>query len=193
MSSFALKPNMPLPPLPDVLIYDPMVDVKFSTSVRTVTAVSTKGDFGYGKMIMRRINTHLIPGYNGKSVGVDLIFSKNSGKGYGRNLIEYAKTYSKQIGREGYMILKADSGMEPMRVPHIFYRKCGFTTLDDELDAKLDMFIKRKKTATHNDFKTSMMYYYPNSETKQKGAFAFFKNLVSGLKKISQKLVKTKI
>lgn len=81
--------------------------------------------------------------------------------GFGSDLLNFAKIHSERLGCHGYFHLSADSSWSPNRVPHIFYRKCGLSTPYAMYDKELDSFIKKHKTATHQDFETMDMFYPP--------------------------------
>ena len=117
--------------------------------------------------------------YKGSTLAIDFIRTSKRGKGYGKALLDFAKILSKQTGCEGQMILKAVGTFSPLSVPHLFYRKNGFTTLDKKTDKKMDKFIKKNQRATQKDF-SDMFMFYPEPE----------KNLVE---KIEAKIEKYKL
>ena len=68
------------------------------------------------------------------------IVDKN--KGYGREFIDFAKVLSKRNGCENRLTLEAyNSG----KSPHIFYKKCGFTTNYKHINKFLDKCIAKKE------------------------------------------------
>ena len=82
-------------------------------------------------------------------------------------MINFAKNYSKQVGCNGYIILKATSIKNESYSPCIFYRKENFSTLDKKIDKKLDYFIKKKLFATQKDFPSMLMFYPPKEKTNK--------------------------
>ena len=66
------------------------------------------------------------------------------------------------------MTLKADGSYMPQKIPHIFYRKFGFSTFDKKTDKNLDKFIANNLNATSNDFPCLLMHYPPQSEKSGK-------------------------
>lgn len=72
-------------------------------------------------------------------------------QGYGREFIEFAKVLSKRKGCENRITLVA---YNPGESPHVFYRKCGFTTNYKHINKFLDKCIAGKEelrymTLTH--------------------------------------------
>ena len=68
------------------------------------------------------------------------IMDKN--KGYGREFIEFAKVLSNRKGCENRLTLVTYNSGES---PHVFYRKCGFTTNSKRINKFLDKCIKEKE------------------------------------------------
>ena len=119
-----------------------------------------------GVLKCHKSSLYLRPDYNGSILAIDFIKTTNRGAGYGKSLLNFAKNLSKQIGCEGQIILKAVGKFTPMSVPHLFYRKNGFTTLDEEIDKKMDKYIKQNKRASTNEF-LDMLMFYPDMEKKK--------------------------
>lgn len=103
---------------------------------------------------------------------------KSKGKGLGTNLLNFAKIYSEKLGCEGRFHLYASSSGPAKYIPHIFYRKFGMNTGFIDIDKTLDMFIKQRKKATAQDFKTLEMFYPPvvYSEKQRKSLLSIIKN-----------------
>ena len=80
--------------------------------------------------------------------------------------IDFAKKYSERNGCNGHILLKATSIYE--NTPHLFYRKQGFSTLDPEIDKKMDKFIKSGIEASSLDFRDMLMFYPPKKEDEKK-------------------------
>ena len=91
------------------------------------------------------------------------------GDGFGTAMLDFAKTYSRQIGCGGNFHLQASGCYMPQRVPHIFYRKYGMNTVDPYINKKLDLFISKGKKATYKDFDEICMYYPPLDEKRKSG------------------------
>lgn len=114
------------------------------------------------------------------------LMSNCSGNGFGTDLLNFAKQYSKRIGCGGRFHLSADTAFTPRRIPHIFYKKYGMNTKSYAVNNKLDSFIKKGKTATWQDFDNIDMYY-PPIKFKEDGIsgllhklFKFGQNILQG-------------
>ena len=82
-------------------------------------------------------------------------------QGFGTDLINFAKNYSKQQGYKGN--LSADAGLtfQDMKNPsHLFFRKQGFICDDNRLLKKMDSFIEQNKQLDPLEVKTTTMYYF---------------------------------
>ena len=112
--------------------------------------------------------------YKGDTLAIDFIGTDKENKGLGTTIIDFAKNYSEQIGCNGYIVLKAVSHFSKDSSPHIFYRKLGFTSLDENFDKNLDSFIKNKQKANPDIFPEKLMFY---PEEKNLGLFEKIKNL----------------
>lgn len=126
-----------------------------------------------GEIVCQKSTAQWRDDYLGNCLIINFIKTTKQNKGYGKYLIDFAKNYSKQRGCNGYLLLKSDTSFTPHRIPHLFYRKQGFTTLEPKIDKKMDRFIKENKDAKHTDFK-SMLMFYPSKETKNKNKFLEF-------------------
>ena len=171
-----LKSNIPKS-IPDKLIYLRRPNTLMHPTQQEFVMFSTKGDLNTGLMICHKTNMQLRDDYNGSSLAIDFITTKEQNKGMGRSLIEFAKKYSQRIGCNGFVHLRASCGFTPNRIPHTFYRKCGFSTLNKKDDALLDKFIKKNKNATFKDFPATLMFY-PAVEYKK----TFFEKLLDFFK-----------
>lgn len=145
--------------LPDKLIYLRNINTAMHPPVEEYVIFSPKNGKIGGIMHCHKMNVKIRPDFDGYPLGIDLIRTEKSGEGFGTALINFAKNYSKQIGSEGQICLKSVTSLSPMRIPHLFYRKQGFTTLDKKTDKLLDAFIKIKNCATYRDFPPILMYY----------------------------------
>ena len=118
-----------------------------------------------GTLVCHKSEIQIRPNYDGNVLAIDFLEVTNKNQGFGTKILKFAEEYSNQIGCKGYMTLKADGSYMPERIPHIFYRKFGFTALEKHTDKRLDKFIKRKTNATINDF-TSLLMHYPKPDKK---------------------------
>lgn len=112
-----------------------------------------------GTLVCHKSDLPLRPNYDGKVLAIDFLEVTNKNQNLGTKILKFAEDYSKRIGCKGFMTLKADGSYTPERIPHIFYRKFGFSTLEKRVDKKLDRFIKLKTNATTNDFPCLLMHY----------------------------------
>lgn len=131
-----------------------------------------------GLMCCHKSKYRLREDYDGPTLCLDFIETYDREKGYGKSLINFAKNLSKQIGCNGFVCLKAVSDFTPERIPHLFYRKQGFTTLNKQIDKKMDKFIKHKRPALWQDFDSEIMYYPDTSSQKSK-----FRTIVENIMK----------
>ena len=132
-----------------------------------------------GTFVCHKSEIPLRPGYNGSVLAIDYLEVNITNSGYGTKILKFAQQYSQKLGCKGYMILKADGSFNPKRIPHLFYRKFGFSSFDKKTDRKLDEFIRRNKNATSEDFSTLLMHYPP----KESGVDMkiFFQNFIKKL------------
>ena len=112
-----------------------------------------------GTLVCHKSELKIRPDYDGMVLAIDFIETRNKNQGWGTRILEFAKKYSKQIGCNGFMTLKADGSYTPKRIPHIFYRKFGFSTLESNTDKELDRFIKKGENATIKDFPCLLMHF----------------------------------
>ncbi len=146
--------------LPEVLFYK-----RPSKYKQEFVAFSTKGDKNWGELILSIINWQYREDYAGKTLGIDFIESNQKHKGLGKAMLNFAKFYSKKNGCNGYILLSADSTLNPEEIPHLFYRKFGFESYNKKNNKKMDRFIKEGKKATKKDFSTMLMYYPRKEKT----------------------------
>ena len=136
---------------PDVLFYKLNTSNITNRDQTNFIAFTTTKPTNYGRFITSTMNTLFRPDYNGKALTLDFV-----------------KNYSKQNGCNGYIVTTSYCGFTPNKIPHLFYRKQGFSTLDKAYDKKLDKFIKNNQYATQYDFFSKLMYY---PELKRKENF----------------------
>lgn len=145
--------------LPKFLFYQRKINNYKHTKEYEYVAFSTKNPKIWGELIIHKTTMQHRKDYSGSTLCIDLIKSKETNHRLGTEMIDFAKNYSIRNGCNGYLILRADGSLSPQRVPQIFYRKQGFSTLDDKIDKSMDKFIKNKSNATIKDFVVDIMYY----------------------------------
>lgn len=164
--------------IPDKLIYKLREHRHINPPISEYVMFSTqKGNNSFGRIllgVMKNYGQWRDDYKDGPILLVHFIESIPRGQGFGEALIDFAKNYSKQKGCNGYIMLKATSIYE--NTPHLFYRKQNFSTLEPEIDKKMDKFINAKKEATGLDFRDMLMYYPPMKE-KKPNLFQRFLNL----------------
>ena len=117
-----------------------------------------------GTLVCHKTKSEFRPDYKGSILAVDFLVTAEHNKGHGKKILKFAEEYSRQVGCNGYMSLKSDVSYTPQSIPHLFYRKYGFSTLDKSADKKMDRFIKQNKPATYKDFPCLLMHYPPAAE-----------------------------
>jgi len=145
----------------------PICDFTYRHTVNNIMRPSQHIFDFYSDVDKRKIGTlvchiselNIRPNYDNSVLAIDFLEVTDKNHGVGTKILKFAKEYSQQIGCKGFMTLKADSSYMPERIPHIFYRKFGFSTLDKRTDRQLDKFVKRKSNATKKDFPCLLMHY----------------------------------
>lgn len=130
-----IKPKYNVKTLPEHLFYHHTKSTK-QQPWDIFIMFSTKGKKDRGLLVCRKTTTQFRDDYEGKTLCVDNILAIPQYMGLGSKILEFAKNYSKKSGCNGYMILKADSSFTPDKIPHLFYRKKNFTTLNKKNDKK---------------------------------------------------------
>lgn len=133
--------------------------------------MSLKSGKKTGFLVLQKGKTFIENCYSGNILFVNYIASFPTGQGYGQTMIDFAKKFSQRNGCNGHLMLKADVSLLPQKIPHLFYRKNNFTTLNKKIDKKMDSFIKKGKTATYKDFPSLIMYYFKPSNAEHKPTF----------------------
>lgn len=159
---------------PNVLFWKRKVNPIMHPVQTEFVAISTTGDGNWGELILHKTNISQRPDYNGPSLAIDFMQSKQSGKGLGKQMFLFAQNYSKQIGCNGYVLCKADGSFTPQKIPHLLYRKWGFSSLDKNTDYQMNEFIKKGKSATFKDFPSMLMFYPPLIVKKKESKFHKF-------------------
>lgn len=116
-----------------------------------------------GTLVCHKSEYPLRPNYDESVLAIDFLEVTDKNKGYGTKILKFAENFSKQTGCNGFMSLKSDTSYTPQKIPHIFYRKFGFSTFDKAADKKLDKFIKQGTDATSKDFPSILMHYPPQT------------------------------
>ena len=164
--------------LPEVLFYKRRINKSLGLKKLEYVAFSTKRPKIWGELILDKLTTQYREDYTGPTLAIDLIKSKKTNQGLGTAMINFAKNYSKQNDCNGYLILRADASLSPQRVPQIFYRKQGFSTLDKKTDAKMDKFIKNGSNATIKDFVVNIMHYPPKQDKQRLSLLEKFQKML---------------
>ena len=150
----------------DRLICLQSVNKKMHPEQATFVLFSKKTGKVEGEMICHKSSMELRDDYSGKTLAIDFLIANKRKLGVGKALIDFAKKFSKQMGCNGYIFLKADPFITPNSAPHIFYRKCGFSTLDEKFDTKIDKYIKKNQDASWRDMPAKLMFYPPQKQDK---------------------------
>lgn len=140
--------------LPELLFYKRKLDY-----VDCISVISTKTQKVEG--IMECLPNKEIYSYNRKSVLISYLTTFTQGKGFGKALLNFAKTYSKEMGCEGNFHLVSSAAYTPFSAPHGFYRKFGMNSGDIVVDAKIDRMLKKKIPITYRELGNVVMYYPP--------------------------------
>ncbi len=142
---------------------------------------SVKDNAKLGTLVCHKSELQIRPNYDGKVLAIDFLEVTNRNQGLGTKILKFAEEYSKQIGCKGYMTVKADGTFMPERIPHIFYRKYGFSTLEKKTDKKLDKFIRQKTNATKKDFPCLLMHYPNVPKNPTRKILSFVKQLLKNI------------
>ena len=174
--------------LPDKIIYLRGENNVMHPPIWEYVIFSPKDSCSYNGMMKCHKSTlpFLDTNFDGPVLAIDYLYTTKRGGGYGKALLNFAKKLSEQTGCSGQIILKSVGRFLPMSVPHLFYRKNGFTTLDKKTDKKMDKFIKKNQRASQRDF-SDMFMYFPEKKQKsliekfaekQKKYLLFFNNIL---------------
>lgn len=80
--------------------------------------------------------------------------------GYGSKFINFAKSLSRQFGCNGRVHLVSSRLYDSQHPPHVFYRKCGFTSNNKFMNDYLDDCIA-SKTPLEVEFADNLNMYLP--------------------------------
>ena len=170
----------------------PVLDFTYKHSVNSVmhpplhifNFYARKNEKQIGKLVCHKSEIPIRPNYDSSVLAIDFLEVTDKNIGIGTKILKFAEEYSRQIGCKGFMTLKSDTTYMPERIPHIFYRKFGFSTFNKSTDKQLDKFINHNRNATKKDFPCLLMHY-PASDIKNVKLNVKLKNL---LKYIIQKI-----
>lgn len=161
MQICSVAPKKSLTKIPEVLFWKRKVNPIMHPVQTEFVAISTTGDGNFGELIVHKTDISRRTDYNGSSLAIDFIKSQQPGKGLGKQMLLFARNYSKQIGCNGYILGKADVSFTPQKIPHLLFRKYGLSSLDKNIDNRMDKFIKEGKIATSKDFPCMLVFYPP--------------------------------
>ena len=136
-----------------------------------------------GTLVCHKSELALRPNYDKSVLAIDYLEVAVKNRGFGTRILKFAEEYSRQIGCNGYITVKSDVSFMPERLPHLFYRKFGFSTFDKKNDIKLDKFIIKNRNATIKDFPCLLMHYPPIREN-----ITFRERCIKVLQKILKKI-----
>ena len=149
-----LMHQLPLKKIPTRIVYAARdVNVKNrliqDTSITYYRMVDTKtgkylGEMGASPMDYDpRINTKIYPGLKNifKSFYVHFMYVYEKHQKVGSELLKIAHKESKHMGCEGRVNLLASSCYDLKNPPHLFYKKNGFTSVNQELNDYFDKCI----------------------------------------------------
>lgn len=103
-----------------------------------------------------------------KSFYISYLNSTEEGFGHGRQFIELAKKESKKYNCGGRVHLIASRVYSPQSPPHLFYRKCGFTSNFEKINKYMDKCILLSRKMDWTKANNLPMYLPVSKETKSK-------------------------
>lgn len=167
--------------IPEILYYHKTQGTRQKNNLYNM--LSTKTGEKHGFLVTCIKNNSIKDYYEGNHLFIGFIIASPMGNGFGEKLLNFAKQLSKKNECNGHIQLWADGSFTPNSVPHLFYRKNGFSTLDKKQDELMDKFIRWGKPATYKDFPNMKMYYpapekYPEVENKTPSTWTRIKNFV---------------
>lgn len=151
--------------LPKFLIYECPVKTPQNSNISVLFSPSDKNVYGEIEYAKSRV---LHKSKYSDAFLVEYLQAVPENNGVGRTLLNYIKDKSIEQGMGGKFFLSAVSITKSDDVPHIFYRKFGMTTGNNDIDKKIDKFVKEKKKATSSDFQSMVFFYSPETVEKQK-------------------------
>ena len=121
------------------------------------------------------------------SLKIEYLRTEESGLGYGRAFINLAKIQSRKEGCNGRVHLDASRVYTPRRPPHIFYRKCGFTSIYQDRIKYIDECIRKHKQL-HWSMADNLPMYLPlkKENTRKVSFYSKILSYINKLKKLSQ-------
>lgn len=173
--------------VPRLIIYSKkFVSKKYGPMIQYNMADTITGEFA-GKMYARPVMEDFFSPYYPtlgcyKSFKIEYIQTEETNQGYGRAFIKLAKAESRKHGCEGRVHLDASRIYTPTRPPHIFYRKCDFTSVYTDRIKYIDECIKEHKEMHWSMADNLPMYLSLESETPQK--VKIYSKLLNFVKKV---------
>lgn len=164
----------PIKQIPEVLFYKKPYKSVMNPPQTEFLAFTTTGDKNWGTLVVHKTKMQFRDDYHGDTLAIDFIKTDKKRNGLGSAMIKFAKNYSKQIGCNGYIVLRATNILDTKNAPHIFYRKQGFTSLNKKFDKNLDLFIKKNQNSDSKNFPATLMFY---PEAKKLSFFEKIKGL----------------
>ena len=143
--------------IPEILYYHKKQGTRYQNNLYNMLSTETGGKHGF--LVTQVKNNKVKDYYEGNHLFIGFIVTAPQENGYGQKILNFAKNLAKKDGCNGHIQLFADGSFTPNSVPHLFYRKNGFSTLDKKQDELMDKFIKMGKRATQSDFPNMPMYY----------------------------------
>lgn len=155
--------------LPDKLIYHNVARYSSGFSEDVFTIFFTRDSKNHAVMYCLPSEVYRSDMGRVKSLSVEFLYNASQKHmGLGRELMEFAKVYSNQIGCGGRINLYAAKGMAFNEYPHMFYKKCGFNTGIPLFDKKMAKYLTQKVKPEDAEFPTLKMFYPPIKYEEQK-------------------------
>lgn len=159
--------------VPRLLIYTKDVYSQKYGMISAYNMANTEtGEFA-GRMYTRKLHEDFtsqyyptLCGYD--SLKIEYLATEEQNQGYGRAFINLAKVESRRQGCDGRVHLDASRIYCPRRPPHIFYRKCGFTSIYQDKIKYIDECIKRHKPMHWSKADNLPMYLPLEAENSKK-------------------------
>lgn len=172
------------PKIPNALFYHRKSGPEKQYDLYNLATMNTGKKNGF--LVLQKAGINIENYYQGRILFINYISSSPMYNGYGEIMLNFAKKIAKKNNCNGHIILKSDTTFSPNQIPHLFYRKNGFTSLDKKIDKKMDKFIKQGKPATHKDFPSLILYYpaptkYPSEINKKTSLIDKIKNFFTNI------------
>ena len=178
--------------IPDLLIYSRKVQSPRFGEITHFTMADTRTSEFAGTMYTKKVTEDLVSQYYPTlscydSLKIEYLRTEESGLGYGRAFINLAKIQSRKEGCNGRVHLDASRVYTPRRPPHIFYRKCGFTSIYQDRIKYIDECIRKHKQL-HWSMADNLPMYLPlkKENTRKVSFYSKILSYINKLKKLSQ-------